>query len=100
MSGRLTAWFGSFIYIFLGALVSLRPLRRLWIWALPDPGLMPERESLVNGYWTAEVVGQSDESSTSTQPVVVKAELRVSNADLCPCRSLPPAMRAATACVH
>ena len=98
MPGRLTAWFGSFIYIFFGVLINIRPLRRLWIWVLPDPGQMPKREAMVDGYWTAAVVGQSDESATSEQPVVVKAELRVSNADLCYCHSLLPAI--ATACLH
>ena len=74
--GRIAAYIGSFVFVFFGALLTLKPVRSLALKVLPSPGKMPKRELVEGGAWSADVVAISDEPEGG-QPTRVKAHLSV-----------------------
>jgi short subunit dehydrogenase-like uncharacterized protein len=75
MPGRIAAYVGSFAFVFLGGLFSLRPLQPLWARLLPKAGSGPDKKTQLEGYWRVQVAAQSEEPQ-GVEPTVVRAELK------------------------
>ena len=83
MPGRVASYIGSFTFVFFGALLKFQPLRNVWLWVLPNPGTMPDRQTMEKSSWHGYAIGISGEASG--KPVVVRAECKVCSHQLVPC---------------
>lgn len=83
MPGRVASYIGSLTFVFFGALLKFQPLRNFWLWVLPNPGTMPERQTMEKSSWHGYAIGISGEASG--KPVVVRAECKVCSHQLVPC---------------
>lgn len=75
MSGRFAAYIGSCLFIFIGLMISIRPLRRFWMWLLPAAGQMPDRKQMEDSSFLAVAIATSDETGGG-KPVAVRAEFK------------------------
>lgn len=83
MPGRIASYIGTFVFLTFGAMISIRPLRNFWLWVLPNPGVMPKRETMEAANWHGVAVGISEETGNA-KPVTVRAECTVSlSASIC-----------------
>lgn len=76
VNGRIAAYIGSFVFVFIGALLTLKPVRSLFLKVLPSPGQMPKRELVEGGCWSADIIASSDEPAGG-KAVTMKAHLSV-----------------------
>ncbi len=72
----------SILFIMFGLLALFPPLKPVWKALLPKLGGKPTQDTMKNGFWKLQLVGQSVPDS-SGRPIKVVAELSVSVETAC-----------------
>ena len=80
--GPIVGAFISSLFIVFGLLALFPPLKPLWKNLLPRLGGKPTEDTMKNGFWKMQLVGQSEPDSSGKATTVV-AQLSVSSALLC-----------------